>query len=71
MTVLFLVVPLAILASLAAVVAFAWSVDSGQLDDLETPALRMLEGSEPESLAKASGAPEVPHPPRDARPSAR
>lgn len=43
MTVLFLVVPLAIVASLIAVVAFAWSVDSGQFDDLETPALRMLE----------------------------
>ncbi len=43
MTALFIVVPLALLVSALAVGAFIWSVRHGQLDDLETPALRMLE----------------------------
>jgi len=41
-TVMLVVLPLALLASGAAVVAFLWSARSGQLDDLETPPLRML-----------------------------
>jgi len=43
MSALFIVVPLALLVSAAAVIAFSWSVSRGQLDDLQTPALRMLE----------------------------
>ena len=43
MSVLFLVVPLALLASAIAVAAFVWAVNRGQLDDLTTPAHRMLE----------------------------
>lgn len=43
MSTLFVVVPLALLVSAAAVGAFVWSVRRGQMDDLETPALRMLE----------------------------
>ena len=42
MSVLFLVLPLALVFSAAAVVAFLWSTKTGQLDDLETPPLRML-----------------------------
>ena len=42
MTVLFIVLPLAVVFSAAAVAAFLWSTSSGQLDDLETPPLRML-----------------------------
>jgi cbb3-type cytochrome oxidase maturation protein len=42
MTVMFLVLPLALLFSGAAVVAFLWSAKSGQLDDLDTPPLRVL-----------------------------
>lgn len=45
MTVLFVVLPLAILFSGAAVLAFLWSTKSGQLDDLDTPPLRMLRES--------------------------
>jgi cbb3-type cytochrome oxidase maturation protein len=41
-SVLFLVLPLALAFSAAAVVAFLWSTKTGQLDDLETPPLRML-----------------------------
>ena len=43
MTTLFVVVPLALSVSAIAVYAFVWSVRHGQLDDLSTPALRMLE----------------------------
>ena len=42
MTVLFVVLPLTLLISAAAVLAFVWATRSGQLDDLETPALRLL-----------------------------
>ena len=46
MSTLFVVVPLALLVSALAVGAFVWSVRRGQLDDLETPALRMLQDDE-------------------------
>jgi cbb3-type cytochrome oxidase maturation protein len=42
MTVIFVVLPLAVIVSTAAVLAFLWSTKSGQLDDLDTPPLRML-----------------------------
>lgn len=42
MSVLFIVVPLALVIVGAAVAAFIWSARSGQMDDLETPAVRML-----------------------------
>jgi len=40
--VLFLLVPLALIFSVFAVVLFIWAVRSGQYDDLETPAVRIL-----------------------------
>jgi len=39
---LYIALPLALLLALAGVIAFIWSVRSGQMDDLETPALRIL-----------------------------
>ena len=42
MSVIFIVVPLAALIVLAAVVAFVASARRGQFDDLDTPAVRML-----------------------------
>ena len=42
MSVLFLVVPLALLVVAIAVWAYVWAANSGQMDDLETPAIRML-----------------------------
>lgn len=42
MSVLFIVVPLALIVVLAAVVAYVWSARGGQFDDLDTPAVRML-----------------------------
>ena len=46
MTVLFLVVPLATLLVGCAVWAFARATRSGQFDDLDTPAVRMLHDDE-------------------------
>jgi cbb3-type cytochrome oxidase maturation protein len=42
MSVVYLVLPLALVVVGAAVAAFVWSAKSGQYDDLETPAVRML-----------------------------
>lgn len=42
MSILFFILPLAVLVSAAAVAAFLWSARSGQLDDLDTPPLRVL-----------------------------
>jgi cbb3-type cytochrome oxidase maturation protein len=42
MSVIFIVLPLAILMAGIAVAAFTWSARQGQLDDLDTPAVRIL-----------------------------
>ncbi len=42
MSVIYLVLPLALVIVAVAVVAFVWSARSGQFDDMETPAVRML-----------------------------
>lgn len=42
MSVLFVAVPAALAVVTSAVLAFLWASHSGQLDDLDTPALRML-----------------------------
>ena len=42
MTVLFIVLPLALVIVAVAVWAFVWAADRGQFDDLDTPALRVL-----------------------------
>lgn len=41
MSVLFIVLPLAILIAGAFVAAFAWAAKAGQFDDLDTPAMRV------------------------------
>jgi len=42
MTILYLILPLALCIAGAAVAAFAWTVRSGQLDDVDTPPRRIL-----------------------------
>lgn len=42
MTVLYVILPLALLFASGAVAAFAWTVRSGQLDDVDTPPRRIL-----------------------------
>jgi cbb3-type cytochrome oxidase maturation protein len=40
--IIFVLIPLGLALLLAAVLAFFWAVRSGQFDDLETPAWRIL-----------------------------
>lgn len=42
MNIIFVLLPLSILLGLAFLAAYCWSVKSGQLEDLETPAVRIL-----------------------------
>ncbi len=42
MSVLYLLVPLALVLSAGAVALFWWAARRGQFDDLETPAMRIL-----------------------------
>jgi cbb3-type cytochrome oxidase maturation protein len=42
MIALYLVLPLALVVATGAVIAFAWSVKSGQLDDVDGPPRRIL-----------------------------
>lgn len=42
MTILYLLIPLALLVLGLAVWAFFWAVGSGQFDDLDTPAVRII-----------------------------
>ena len=51
MSVIYLVLPLALIIAIGAILAFVWALRSGQMDDLETPAIRLLldddEGEDP------------------------
>ena len=42
MDILFIAIPIALLVAAVFVAAFLWSVRTGQWDDLDTPAIRML-----------------------------
>lgn len=42
MSVLYIVVPLALLIAAGAVLAFIWATRTGQFDDLSTPGVRVL-----------------------------
>jgi cbb3-type cytochrome oxidase maturation protein len=47
MSVLYIVLPLALLVVGAAVAAFLWAAKRGQFDDMETPAVRALHDDPP------------------------
>lgn len=49
MSVLFIVVPIALVIAAVAVGAFIWSARSGQFDDLDTPGVRVLFDDEGDS----------------------
>lgn len=49
MSVLFLILPLALVLSGAAALAYVWATRRGQFDDLETPAIRLLCDDLPET----------------------
>lgn len=42
MEIIYVLLPLSLLLALAGVGLYLWSVRNGQLDDLDTPAVRML-----------------------------
>ncbi len=60
MSVIFIVLPLALLVVLAAVIAFLWAARRGQFDDLTTPALRALHEDEPLREAREESAASTP-----------
>ena len=66
MSVLFVLLPLALAFAGGAVWLFVWAVRSGQFDDLETPAVRMLldeeEDREKAAPVRLEGAPGGPTP---------
>lgn len=58
METLFVLLPLALLIAAIAVGFFIWAAKTGQFDDLETPAVRILfDDEEPRRPAAAAGAP--------------
>jgi cbb3-type cytochrome oxidase maturation protein len=59
MSVLYIVVPLALLVVGAAVAAFVWAANRGQFDDLDTPAVRMLHDDEERKPPTGSPPPRV------------
>jgi cbb3-type cytochrome oxidase maturation protein len=56
MSVLFLVLPLAVIIAAAGVAAFAWAAKHGQFDDLDTPAMRVVMDDDMQTPAR-----EEPH----------
>ena len=54
MSILYLLIPLALVLLALAVWAFFWAVGSGQFDDLDTPAMRVVmdDDSKPEEEEK-------------------
>jgi cbb3-type cytochrome oxidase maturation protein len=57
LSVIYLLLPLGLLMTAAAVAAFVWAVRGGQLDDLDTPAVRAL--FDDERLADRAGGDEA------------
>jgi cbb3-type cytochrome oxidase maturation protein len=57
---IFVLLPLALLIAAIAVGSFIWAARSGQFDDLDTPAVRILfDGEEPEHGSVKAREPEV------------
>ena len=47
MSVIYIVLPLALVIVAVAVAAFVWAARRGQFDDLDTPGMRMLHDDDP------------------------
>jgi len=54
MNILYVLAPVALLLAGAAAAAFVWSVRSGQYEDVETPAMRMLFDRDPDESVPVS-----------------
>ena len=55
MSVLYVILPLMLMVAGGAVLAFVWATRRGQLDDLDTPPLRMLTDDEPVGVWSGAG----------------
>ena len=53
MSIIFLILPITLLLSGSAVIAFAWATRGGQFDDLKTPAVRALHDAAPPASISA------------------
>ncbi len=58
MSVMFILLPLALLLAGVALLVFIWAARAGQFDDLDTPALRILH--EEDEITRAADRPETP-----------
>ena len=58
--VLYLLIPVTLTLALVALGLFFWALHSGQFDDLETPAIRILFDDESDQIAGTSDVPD-PH----------
>ncbi len=68
MSVLYLLVPLALLLVVVFVVLYVWSTRNGQFDDLHTPALRALLDERPAHSGAPPAPPVAPHRPAPGAP---
>ena len=61
MSVMYLLVPLALVVVALAVAAYVWAARKGQFDDLKTPAMRMLhDDDETRVVSRESREPDPP-----------
>lgn len=52
MSVIYIVLPLALVLAIVAVAAFIWAVRSGQFDELDSSSIRMLHDDEDDDAAR-------------------
>jgi cbb3-type cytochrome oxidase maturation protein len=50
MAIIYILLPAALVLAIAAVIGFIWAVRSGQMDDLDTPATRILHDDDEQHL---------------------
>jgi cbb3-type cytochrome oxidase maturation protein len=62
MSVVFVILPVVLVAVFAAVIAYAWAARRGQFDDLDTPPIRMLHDDEVAKPRPARDEPAEPPP---------
>jgi cbb3-type cytochrome oxidase maturation protein len=58
--ILYLLIPASIALALVALTLFVWAIHSGQFDDLETPAIRILFDDRPAVLPPAAAGDAAP-----------
>lgn len=69
METIFVLLPLALLIAAIAVGLFIWAARTGQFDDLDTPAMRILFDDEDEAVRPARNGAEDRRPNPESRPS--